>query len=134
MEESPQANPTQTPAEESSNVREDAPRRPNAVNPNSTGRPTRQNNRSGPVSSTPKDFEGATPKIGGILALRSENMTKKVNYDQFCEKLYIFIMNVFKNGDSVVEVTKNPSADIIENFKLLHKLSALQPSSKVSRK
>ena len=103
MEESAQANPEQTPTAERNNVQEDVQRRANqnsnAVNSNGTGRPTQTNNLSGPVSSTPRDFEGATPRIGGILALRSENMTKKVNYDQFCEKLYIFIMNVFKNGD-----------------------------------
>ena len=28
-------------------------------------------------STTPRDFEGATPKIGGILALRSENHDQK---------------------------------------------------------
>ena len=45
------------------------------------GRPARINNRTGPVSSTPRDFEGATPQIGGILAIHSENMIKKVDYD-----------------------------------------------------
>ena len=39
----------------------------------------------------------------------SENMTKKLSYDQFCKKLYIYIMNVVKNGDSVVEVKKKLS-------------------------
>ena len=28
-------------------------------------------------TTTLRDYEGATPKIGGVLALRSENMTKK---------------------------------------------------------
>ena len=28
-------------------------------------------------TSTPKDFVGTTPKIGGILGLRTENVTKK---------------------------------------------------------
>ena len=80
------------------------------------GRPVRVNNRTGPILSTPRDFEGATPKIGGILALRSENMLKKLNYDQFCEKLHTYIVNNFKNGDAVVEVTINPSATIIKDF------------------
>ena len=136
MEKNAQANPAPTPAEENNKVPEDAQRRANQnrndVNPNSTSRPTRPNNRSGPVSSTPRDFEGATPKIGGILTLHSENMTKKVNYDQFCEKLYIFIMNVFKNGDSVVEVTRNPSANIVEDFKTLHKPNKLTDEEKES--
>ena len=38
-------------------------------------------------NNTPKEFEGATLKICSILALRNENVTKKVNYDAFCEKL-----------------------------------------------
>ena len=67
-------------------------------------------------ATTPKDFQGATPKIGGILALRSENMTNKVNYDSFCEKLKIYIMNDFKGGENVVEVTQNPSIDIISTL------------------
>ena len=53
-----------------------------------TRRPTRPNNRFGNVTgSTPRDFEGDTPKLGGILGLRSENVTKKINYDLFCEKI-----------------------------------------------
>ena len=27
-------------------------------------------------TTTPRDYEGATPKIGGVLALQSKNMTK----------------------------------------------------------
>ena len=44
---------------------------------NSTRGPRRPN---AAFANPPKDFEGVTPKIGGILALRSENMTKKVNF------------------------------------------------------
>ena len=43
-------------------------------------------------------------------------MIKKVNYDKFCEKLHIYIMNKFNNGDAIVEVTKKHSADVIGNF------------------
>ena len=71
-----------------------------------SGRPVRLSNRNGPILSNPRDFEGAKLKIGGILALQSENMTKKVNYDQFFEKFYIYIMNNFRNRDAIVEVTK----------------------------
>ena len=57
---------------------------PSVSNRNQARFPRRQN---AGVMSTPKDFEGATPKIGGILALRSENMTHKVNYDVFARSL-----------------------------------------------
>ena len=81
-----------------------------------SSRPVRVNNSTGPVLSTPKNFKGATPQIRRILALRSENMLKKVNYDKFCKKLHTYIANNFKNGDAIVEVTRNPSATIIEDF------------------
>ena len=83
-------------------------------------------------ATTPKDFQGATPKIGGILALRSENMTNKVNYNSFCEKLKIFIMNEFKGGKNVVEVTQNPSIDIISFFENDNKPEELTEEEKKS--
>ena len=80
-----------------------------------------QNRPSTQQSSTSRDFEGATPKIGGILGFRSENVSKKVNYDAFCEKLAIYVMNELKDGDAIVEVTRNPSADIIAHFEANNK-------------
>ena len=63
--------------------------------------------------------------------LRSENM-KKLNHDQFCEKLHTHVMSAFKKGYSVLEVTKNPSADVIENSKRLHKTEELIDEEKLS--
>ena len=83
---------------------------------------------TGTQSSTSRDFEGATPKIGGILALRSENVTKKVNYDAFCEKLGIYVMNDLKNGDAIVEVTRTPNADIMADFAAFNKPKDLDKS------
>ena len=86
-------------------------------NPSSSRSTNRNTNRQNfTQATTPRDYEGATPKIGGILALRSENVNKKVNYDSFCEKLAIYIMNEFKGGENVIEIARNPSADIIANF------------------
>ena len=59
-------------------------------------------------------------------------MIKKLNYDQFCEKLYTYIVNNFKNGDAIVEVTKNPSATIIEDFVEAHKPKELSDKDKKS--
>ena len=39
-----------------------------------------------------KKFKGATPKIDGVICLRSKNVTKMVSYDIFCERLGIYIM------------------------------------------
>ena len=84
------------------------------------------------VTNTPRDFEGATPSIGGILALRSENIVKKVNYDSFCEKLGVYIMREFKNGENVVEITKNPSEDVVKNFETIYKPTELSDEEKKS--
>ena len=67
-------------------------------NPNISGRPTHRgpSRPTNAQASTPRDYAGAVPEIGGILALRSENLTHKVNYDIFCEKLGVYIMNEFK--------------------------------------
>ena len=80
----------------------------------------------------PRDYAGVTPKIGGILALRSENMTNKVNYDIFCEKLGVYIMNDFKGGENVVEVTKNHAIDIISSFETNNKPIKLTAEEKKS--
>ena len=70
------------------------------------------------------------PKIGGILALRSENMTNKVNYDIFCEKLGVYIMNEFKGGENVVEVTKTMMSTL---FRLLRRITSLSNYRKPKR-
>lgn len=91
---------------------------PRNQNANGTPRSARPSNRTPAVqSSTNRDFEGATPKLGAVLALRSENIHKKVNYDRFLEKLAIYVVNELKNGDSLVEVIKTPNEDTIINLK-----------------
>ena len=59
-------------------------------------------------------------------------MNKKVNYDQFCEKLHTYIVNNLKNGDAIVGVTTNPSATIIEDFIANHKPKELSDEEKES--
>ena len=106
---------------------------PSNANGNGTARTTRPSNRTGTVqSSTSRDFEGATPKLSAILALRSENITKKVNYDRFLEKLAIYVVNELKNGDSIIEVTRNPNATIIEDFEKENKPTELSDEAKKS--
>ena len=48
-----------------------------------SGNVVRHNQRDTPFAFSTKDFEGATPKIGGVLGLCSETVTKKVSYDTF---------------------------------------------------
>ena len=103
----------------------------NNANRNSASRATRQLTRNGTFqTSTNKDFEGSTPKLGGILALHNENVTQKTNYDCFLEKLGIYIVNDIKNGDHIVEVTKNSKLKIIEDFMASNKPTELSDDSK----
>ena len=82
----------------------------------SNNRRTTPRNSNRQFTNTSRDFEGATPSIGGILALRSENIVKKMNYDSFCEKIGVYIMKEFKNRENFNEVTKNPLEDVIKNL------------------
>ena len=97
------------------------------ITPRTSRPPNRNANQQ---SSTSRDFEGATPKLGAILALRSENITLKTNYDRFLEKLGTYIVNELKDGDSIVEITKNPKVKIIENFVQNNKPTELSDEEK----
>ena len=79
--------------------------------------PTRVPNRYGGTGGpSERDFSGVTPQIGGVSALRSENTNRKVSYEVFLEKLEIYIMNEMKQGEHVVEITKDPKADVVADF------------------
>ena len=92
----------------------------------------RYNRRDIPFAFSTKDFEGATPKIGGVLGLRSEYVTKKISYDNFPEKLGIYIMTDLKGGENIVEVTKQTNTDIIGDFETLYKPVELTDEEKKS--
>ena len=83
-------------------------------------------------ASSTKDFEGTTPKIGGVLGLRSEIVTRKITYDAFLEKLGIYIMTELKGGENIVEITKEPSSDIIGDFTAMYKPVELTNEEKES--
>ena len=96
-----------------------------------TRRSKRFNNRYGSITGTThRDFAGNTPKIGRILGLCSENVTKKINYDLFCEKLGTYIMTEFKNGDAVFQITKEHSADVLAIFITNNKPNGLTDEEK----
>ena len=60
-------------------------------------RPTRRDKRpSTSILTTQKEFKGAAPDIGGVLALRSKNFILKANFDKFFERLMTYIMSEFK--------------------------------------
>ena len=47
--------------------------------------------------SNEKNFEGAQPSVGGILALKTERLDKKVTFEIFKEKVKTYILSEFKN-------------------------------------
>ena len=59
------------------------------------------------LSCTTKDFAGDTPKMGGILGLRSENVTERITYNLFCKKLGTYTMTELKNGDDIFRSLRN---------------------------
>ena len=79
--------PTETPnvnAPDTQNAQAGLTSTPSDHNGNGALRANRLSNRNLVVqSSTNRDFKGATPKLGAVLALRSENINKNVNYDRF---------------------------------------------------
>ena len=79
-----------------------------------------------------RDFEGTTPKIGGVLGLRSENVTKKIAFDVFCEKVGIYIMKEFNNGENVIEVLQHPDTKVVTDFQNNNKPKELTEEEKES--
>ena len=92
----------------------------------------RHNRRDIPFAFSTKDFEGATPRIGGVLGLRSEIVTKQITYDTFLEKFGIYIMTELKGGENIVEITKNSNSDIIGYFQATYKPVELTDEEKKS--
>ena len=44
--------------------------------------------------SNEKNFEGAQPSVGGILALKTERLEKKITFEIFKEKMKTYILSV----------------------------------------
>ena len=59
-------------------------------------------------------------------------MTKKVNYDAFCEKLGVHIMNEFKGGENAFEVIINQAIESISSFERDNKPVVLTDEEKES--
>ena len=53
-------------------------------------------------------------------------------YDDFLEKLGIYIMTELKNGENVVEITETPDTKIIADFEATYKLNKLTDEEKKS--
>ena len=92
----------------------------------------RHGRRYVPFAFSTRYFEGAAPKIGRVLGLRSESATKKSSYDNFLEKLGTCIMTELKVGQCIVEVTTQMDTDIIGNFETPHKPEELADEEKQS--
>ena len=84
------------------------------------------------IASTHRDFKGATTELGGLLALSSENAAAKTNYDKFCKILRTYIMKEMRGGEYVVDIIKNPNADMIDVYQNTYTPKDLTASKKNS--
>ena len=115
----------------------ESPRPNDGGSTNSSSETRSRNTRREPrgnavITSTHRDFKGATPELGGVLALRSENVIAKTNYDKFCEILRTYIMKEMRGGEYVVDITKDPNADMIDIYQKTYKPKDLTASEKNS--
>ena len=61
-------------------------------------------------------------------------MTKKVSYDICCDRMGIYIITEFKNGENLIEVTKHPDTKVVSDFQTdhyHHKLNAEENKSSI---
>ena len=80
-------------------------------------RSERRGNRSNRafVDISNKDFEGDTPEIGGVVGLKSEKITAKVQFDTFRDKISDFVLKELQNGFDVIPFVKDME-DPTQNF------------------
>ena len=63
--------------------------------------------QGGVVYSVIQRYEGDTPEVGGVLALCTENATKKLTLDIFREKLATYINKNLTHATNVVRIVKH---------------------------
>ena len=89
----------------------------NTYNNNNSG--SQNNNRSGTsvrngsrtttpiIQSVERDFEGKTAEIGGVLALKSEKVTKKVPFDTFRDLIVEYLTKVLDKARDVIPIVRD---------------------------
>ena len=83
---------------------------------NNNNRSNRNNNRFRNVGNhATRTFEGAEPKVGAVLGLRSERFDKKVTFEVFKEKMINYIGREMEMGDDIVCIIKT-GADPQDKF------------------
>ena len=95
-------------------------------------RPRNINNNAANTTTAQRSFEGATPAIGGVLALRSENVDKKMSYDRLKEILETYIIKNLSGGEYVIEGIQNTKLNVIDTFKNRNKPKELSDDEKTS--
>ena len=70
-----------------------------------------------------RNYEGDTPEVGGILALKAENITKKLTFDAFREKLTTYVYKELSHatyGVCIVKKLKDPDGNFDEKNKQIN--------------
>ena len=91
----------------------------------------RNNRRNVNVDLVNKSFEGETPDIGAVLALKSEKVDKKLTFDSFREKLSDFLMKKLDHAKDVVAIVKTMK-DPSPAFHTKHKPTDMSSAKKES--
>ena len=57
--------------------------------------------QGGYYSSVRHDFKGDTPELGAVVGLRSEHLQYKFMYDEFLEKVRLYVTKELTNGENL---------------------------------
>ena len=112
------ATTTNTPAVEITSSSSNNNSQRNGSNRSRSRRNQSRNNQV--TTSNPVSYEGDTPGVGAVLALRLEKLDKKLPYEQFVEKVYLYAVTNYKDGGDLQVLfleSKDPLKYLEENEK-----------------
>ena len=84
------------------------------------------------VLSNPVGYEGDTPAVGAVLALKHERFHKKVPFSQFVEKVYGYVLSNFKDGGDMKPIFKD-FKDPLATLQANHMPRAIENPSEIEK-
>ena len=84
------------------------------------------------ILANPIGYEGDTPDVGAILALKHERFKKKVPFSQFVEKVYRYVLSNFKDRGDMKAVFKD-FKDPLKALQANHMPTAIDNPSEIEK-
>ena len=84
------------------------------------------------VLANPIGYEGDTPDVGAVLALKYEKFHKKVPFSQFVEKVYGYVLSNFKDGGDMKAVFKD-FKDPLVALQTIHMPTAIDNPNEIQK-